>query len=211
VFDTSRPVTLTGTISQMISRPTSNLSYLFFRISMNGTNWTIQIRDQQLRILAVPALSLVGDYTPEMSRLKVGTTVIVKGYETKQRDRRLLLVPEIGPNAISGIRVSDAPSEDAVFPVGGPNGASTPICKVRPEPNYSDDARKAHINGTVVVDVIIQKDGRIDVVRIAKSVGFGLDEEAKEVLKSWKCDPGQVNGQPVATRLPIAFEFRLKR
>jgi hypothetical protein len=107
VFDTSRPVTLTGTISQEISRPTSNLSYLFFRVSVNGTNWTIQIRDQQLRNFVVPALSLADDYTPEMGRLKVGTAVIVKGYETKQRDHRLLLVPEFGPNTIAGMRVSD--------------------------------------------------------------------------------------------------------
>jgi hypothetical protein len=107
VFDTSKAVTLTGTISQEISRPTSNLSYLFFRVSVDGTIWTIQIRDQQLRNLAVPALSLVDDYTPEMGRLKVGTTVIVKGYETKQRDHRLLLVPDFGPNTIAGMRVSD--------------------------------------------------------------------------------------------------------
>jgi len=105
VFDTSKPLTLTGTISQEISRPTSNLSYLFFRVSANGTTWTIQIRDQQLRNLAVPALSLVDDYTPEMGRLKVGTTVVVKGYETKQRDHRLLLVPDFGPNTIAGMRV----------------------------------------------------------------------------------------------------------
>jgi hypothetical protein len=106
VFDTSKPVTLTGTISQEISRPTSNLSYLFFRVLVNGTTWTIQIRDQRLRSF-VPALSLVDDYTPEMGRLKVGTTVIVKGYETKQRDRRLLLVPDFGPNTIAGMRVTD--------------------------------------------------------------------------------------------------------
>jgi hypothetical protein len=107
VFDTSKPVTLTGTISQEISRPTSNLSYLFFRLLVDGTTWTIQIRDQQLRNLAVSALSLTDDYTPEMGRLKVGTTVIVKGYETKQHDRRLLLVPDFGPNTIAGMRVSD--------------------------------------------------------------------------------------------------------
>ena len=107
VFDTSKTVTLTGTISQEISRPTSNLSYLFFRLSVSGTTWTIQIRDQQLRNLAVPALSLADDYTPEMGRLKVGTTVIVNGYETKQHDRRLLLVPEFGPNTIAGMRVPD--------------------------------------------------------------------------------------------------------
>jgi len=107
VFDTSKPLTLTGIISQEISRPISNPSYLFFRVSVNGTTWTIQIRDLQLRNLVVGCdLCLTDDYTPEMGRLKVGTTVIVKGYETKQHDRRLLLVPESGPNTVAGMRVT---------------------------------------------------------------------------------------------------------
>jgi hypothetical protein len=107
VFDTSKTLTLTGTISQEISRPASNASYLFFRVSVNRTIWTIQIRDLQLRnLVAGCSLCLTDDYTPEMGRLKAGTTVTVKGYETKRHDRRLLLVPESGPNTIAGMRVT---------------------------------------------------------------------------------------------------------
>lgn len=109
LFDTNKPVSLTGTISQEISRPTTNMTYLYFRMMVNGTIWTVQIRDQQLRNLAQFCDTCLGDdYTPEMARLKIGTTVIVNGYETKQHDRRLLLIPVSGPNTIAGMVVSDS-------------------------------------------------------------------------------------------------------
>jgi len=60
-----------------------------------------------------------------------------------------------------------------VYKVGGAGGASAPKCNYTPEPNYSDDARKAHIQGTVVLDSIIQKDGSIDVTGVARSLGYG--------------------------------------
>ena len=96
-----------------------------------------------------------------------------------------------------------------VYKVGGAGGASAPRCSVTPEPNYSDDARKAHIQGTVVLDSIIQKDGNIDVTGVARSLGYGLDDEAKKVLKRWKCSPGQKDGQAVAVQLQIVINFHL--
>ena len=95
------------------------------------------------------------------------------------------------------------------YRVGGTGGATAPTCPVQPEPNYSDDARKAHIQGTVVLDSIIQKDGTIDVNKVERSLGYGLDDEAKKVLKRWKCNPGKVNGQAVAVQLQIVINFHL--
>jgi len=107
VFDTSKPLSLSGTISQEISRPTLNISYLFFRMVVNGKTWTVKIHDPQLSNL-VPscAACLIDDYTPEMSRLKNGMTVVVSGYETKQRDSRLLLLPVFGQKTVAGIIIT---------------------------------------------------------------------------------------------------------
>jgi len=96
-----------------------------------------------------------------------------------------------------------------VFKVGGAGGASAPVCTVMPEPTYSDDARKAHIQGTVVLDSIIQKDGNIDVTGVSRALGYGLDEEAKKILKKWKCNPGKKDGQAVAVQLQIFINFHL--
>ena len=106
VFDTSKAVTLTGTISQEITRPTSNLSYLFFRVIVNGTTWTVKIHDQKLSGFAqFCGACLADEYTPEMSRVKSGMTVTFNGYETKKHDNRILLVPVSGPRTMAGMTI----------------------------------------------------------------------------------------------------------
>jgi len=80
---------------------------------------------------------------------------------------------------------------------------------VQVEPNYSDDARKAHIQGMVVLEAVIQKDGSVESNRVLQGLGYGLDEEARKVLSKWKCTPTKVNGQPVAVQLKIQINFRL--
>jgi hypothetical protein len=105
VFETGKPIILTGRISKEISRPTSAFSYLFFRMTVSGKSWTVKIHDPKLTNVSQVwcDLCLADEYTPEMSRLKVGTTVTVRGFETKKHDRRLLLSPVSGPNTIAGI------------------------------------------------------------------------------------------------------------
>jgi TonB family protein len=124
----------------------------------------------------------------------------------------------IGAGTGHGVGTGDGPGAGpgsgggfggGVFRVGGAGGASAPTCPVQPEPNYSDDARKAHIQGTVVLDSIIQKDGTIDVTGVSRSLGYGLDDEAKKVLKKWKCNPGKREGQAVAVQLQIVINFHL--
>jgi TonB family protein len=82
-------------------------------------------------------------------------------------------------------------------------------CSVRPEPTYSVDARKAHIQGTVVLASVIQKDGTINVNGVSRSLGYGLDDAARDALRNWKCNPGKLNGQPVAVQIQIAINFHL--
>jgi protein TonB len=88
-------------------------------------------------------------------------------------------------------------------------GLSAPTCPVRPEPTYSDDARKAHIQGTVVLDSTIQKDGSINVNAVSRSLGYGLDDAARAALRNWKCYPGKLNGQAVAVQIQIVINFHL--
>lgn len=110
--------------------------------------------------------------------------------------------PGFGPGSVGG-------TAGDPYRVGkGEGKASAPICNTV-DPNYSDDARKAHIQGTVVLDSIVQKDGSIDVSRVSHSLGYGLDDEAKKALSKWKCDPGRVNGQAVPVQLQIVINFHL--
>ena len=57
---------------------------------------------------------------------------------------------------------------------------------------------------------IVRKDGTIDIVRIVRSLGFGLDEKAIEALKQWRFRPGMRNTEPVDVSLNVEVNFNLR-
>jgi TonB family protein len=97
---------------------------------------------------------------------------------------------------------------DGVFQVGG--GVTSPTVLSRVEPEYSEDARKARFEGTVLLEAIIRKDGSIDTIRLLRKLGFGLDQSAIDALKQWRFHPGLKNGKPVDVTINIAVSFNLR-
>jgi protein TonB len=92
----------------------------------------------------------------------------------------------------------------------GVNGVGTPTCIYCPDPLYSDEARKAKYQGTVVLYVIITADGRAIDIHVAKGPGLGLEEKAIEAVRTWRFKPALgPNGRPVAVSIPIEVTFRL--
>jgi periplasmic protein TonB len=92
----------------------------------------------------------------------------------------------------------------------GVNGVGVPICLYCPIPQYSDEARKAKYQGTVVLQVTITVDGRAVNISVVKGPGLGLEEKAIEAVKGWKFKPAVgPNGRPVPTVVPIEVTFRL--
>ena len=83
-----------------------------------------------------------------------------------------------------------------------------------PEPKYSKEARKKKIQGTVVLTLIVDRDGLPQNIRLAGpvgrgSVGYGLDEEAIKTVKKWRFKPATMDGQPVAVMINVQVDFRL--
>lgn len=95
-----------------------------------------------------------------------------------------------------------------VFQVGGGVTAPTVISRVQPE--YSEEARKARYEGVVILEAIIHADGSVEIVRVVRSQGFGLDEKAIEALQQWKFRPGMRGGEAVAVNLNIEVSFNLR-
>jgi periplasmic protein TonB len=94
-----------------------------------------------------------------------------------------------------------------VFRIGG--GVSAPKAVYAPDPEYSEEARKAKYQGTVVLSLIVGADGVPRDIKVARSVGLGLDEKAIETVKTWKFDAGTKDGKPVATYATIEVAFHL--
>jgi TonB family protein len=80
----------------------------------------------------------------------------------------------------------------------------------RVEPQYTDAARAAHHQGTVVLEAVVRKDGSVDILRVVQSVGDGLDESAVAALKQWAFKPAMKNDQPVDVALNIEVDFHLR-
>jgi periplasmic protein TonB len=92
----------------------------------------------------------------------------------------------------------------------GTGGVGYPSCLYCPEPQYSEDARKAKWQGTVVLQVVITPDGRATEIKVVKGPGLGLEDKAIEAVRNWRFKPALgPNGKPVATLTPIEVTFRL--
>ncbi len=78
------------------------------------------------------------------------------------------------------------------------------------EPKYPPAAREAGVEGTVVLEVYIDKDGKVWKVRLKRGIGFGCDEAAIRQVKRTRFIPAKMSGESVAVRQIITFEFRLE-
>jgi TonB family protein len=94
-----------------------------------------------------------------------------------------------------------------VFRVGG--GVSAPKAIFSPDPEYSEEARKAKYQGTAVLSLIVGADGRPRNISVARSLGMGLDQKAIEAVKQWKFEPAKKDGTPVAVLIQVQVDFRL--
>jgi periplasmic protein TonB len=108
--------------------------------------------------------------------------------------------PGVGPGRGGGIG-------GGVFRVGG--GVSAPRAIATPDPEYSEEARKAKYQGTCVLWLIVGPDGRPRDVKVTRSLGLGLDEKAIEAVKQWKFEPAMKDGKPVAVQINVEVSFRL--
>ena len=93
------------------------------------------------------------------------------------------------------------------FRVGG--GDSAPVVLHKVEPEYSEEARKAKYQGTVLLYIEVDPSGKAVNIKVQRSLGLGLDEKAMEAVKQWKFKPGYKDGKPVTVAATIEVNFRL--
>jgi protein TonB len=94
------------------------------------------------------------------------------------------------------------------------NGVSNPVLLREVKPNYTADALRAKIQGTVELDAVVRADGTIDArtIRIVRSLdpAFGLDREAVEAVKQWRFRPAMRKGQAVAAIVTLELAFSIR-
>jgi periplasmic protein TonB len=78
-----------------------------------------------------------------------------------------------------------------------------------PDPEYSEEPRKAKQQGIVVLSLTVGSDGRPRDIDVVRSLGMGLDEKAMEALRKWRFEPGRKAGVRVAMQVNVEVSFRL--
>lgn len=89
-------------------------------------------------------------------------------------------------------------------------GVTGPKLIYRVDPEYSEEARKARFEGVVILEAIVRRDGGVDLVRVIRSVGLGLDECAVDAVKKWRFRPATKNGAPVDMPLKVEVSFNIR-
>lgn len=91
-----------------------------------------------------------------------------------------------------------------------PGGDVTePKLQRKVDPEYSEAARKAKFQGTVVLYIEVDTNGKPTNIRVVRSIGMGLDEKAVEAVSKWTFVPGKKNGVPVKVMATVEVNFRL--
>jgi len=90
------------------------------------------------------------------------------------------------------------------------NVVSPPRCAYCPDPQYTDEARQAKLQGTVTLQVLVGADGRASQIRIVKGIGLGLDERAWQSIRGWKFVPAcDAAHRAVPAWITVEAVFRL--
>jgi periplasmic protein TonB len=106
----------------------------------------------------------------------------------------------VGPGYTAGIG-------GGLYHVGGGVTAPRPI--YAPDPEYSEEARKAKFQGTVVLWMVVTAEGRAQDIHVMRSAGMGLDERALDAVRTWRFEPARKDGKPVAVQISVEVSFRL--
>jgi TonB family protein len=89
------------------------------------------------------------------------------------------------------------------------SGITPPKLLRKQEPEYSEKARKAKWQGTVLLSVEVDAVGQVAGTRMIRSLGMGLDQKAIEAVRQWRFKPGMKDGMPVSVSVQVEVNFRL--
>ena len=97
---------------------------------------------------------------------------------------------------------------------GGPyrpgTGITAPAIIREVKPDYTEEGRRRHLEGDVVLEIIVKADGFVGSVKLVQGLGGGLDQRAIDAVRQWRFSPAKRYGVPVDVIVEVAMEFKLR-
>lgn len=108
----------------------------------------------------------------------------------------------------------EAPNMEQEVARVGEIGVEPPVFTRKVMPEYPKAAARMKLQGYVVLEAVLRRDGSIDEIKVLRSLGggkFGFEEEAINALKNWEFLPGKVRDRPADVRMTLKVDFILKK
>jgi TonB family protein len=97
---------------------------------------------------------------------------------------------------------------------GGPyrpgTGITAPAILREVKPDYTEEGRRRHLEGDVVLEIVVKGDGSVGSVKLLQGLGAGLDQRAIDAVRQWRFSPAKRYGVPVDVVVEVAMEFKLR-
>jgi protein TonB len=109
--------------------------------------------------------------------------------------------PGYGPGSGGG-------TSGGAFRPGG--SVSRPRVITEVKPSYTHRAMVDHVEGNVLLELVVQSNGCPSHIRVVRSLDSGLDEEAVRAAGQWRFEPGRLNGMPVDVLVTLQVDFHIR-
>lgn len=97
---------------------------------------------------------------------------------------------------------------------GGPyrpgSGIDPPSLLREVKPQYTDQGRRQGVEGDVLLEIVVRRDGSVGDVKVLRRLGAGLDQKAIDAVRQWRFSPARRMGAPVDVIVEVAVEFKLR-
>ena len=143
-------------------------------------------------------LEMYAGYLTANGRAEEAAT-LVDGAQSIRKARVARISPKFTAGAVA-MKVGAGVSGQAV---------SAPSLLSKVEPEYSEEARTLKFQGTVLLQIVVDTDGKAKDLTLVRGLGHGLDEKAAAAIGLWKFKPGEQGGVPVPVKAQIEVNFRL--
>jgi periplasmic protein TonB len=90
-------------------------------------------------------------------------------------------------------------------------GMTRPEVVHQVQPRYTEVARRAGVQGSVIVEAIIDEQGNVDNVRVLRGLPMGLDKAAIEAIQQWRFKPATMGSKPVKVYFTLTVNFTIQR
>lgn len=200
--ESGKPAEKTGVVElgeipppRLIKAVTPSYPYRARELGIEGTVIVEATTDYQGRVASTRILKSIPRL--DQAAVKAIKKWIYEPYVINGRPRRVVFTVTVGFSLQAGR------SDEALAAVG------VPVRLRRVDPIYPEEAKKAGIEGTVVLGATINGNGQVTDVKVLESVP-GLDQAAIDALKQWLYAPVRVGSQPVTYTFTVSVRFSLK-